>query len=860
MEPCRLRYRLAARALSLTALVLVGVSSHALSDAPLSPVIGVEPPTLDFGEIPIGTCNDLLARLFNNVSDPTSSLEITDIDLTGAEVTIIDAPSLPVIIPGDGASAIVMLRVCPIDPGVRQGVFTVTGRAVNSPHNTSHVSTGIEVAHASRYFFIDFESGAIIPPPIPDGPLSCFTFTVDGLRERLEGAGVVRLEKLLPSFTSEDVHGENFLGEEILLHDMSWAYIAHVSELHAVVDAISELRERPGIRILTPDFTVVPHSTLPNDELFDWDGDMERGDQWGLHNDADIWNSHTQGTMVADVDINAPEAWDLNPGSAEVRVAVLDTGVDLDHPDLVRHMATGHNTIEVAVPPEDQDPTSHGTAVAGIIGATGNSVEGLAGTSWGPTLVPVRCIDTTNPDEIYIRGVIQGIDWAREQGIPIANASFGSSRPHPGTGTDFMSYAIGNAARAGMFVVASMGNDNGNFPAFPAAFGWSSFAVGALWFNGHRWQDSGIPGLEGSTEGSNYGNWIDVCAPGGAAIVTTKRNGDYYNNHADNLFTPIGQMNGFRGSSPAAAFASGVAALLKSVNEELIGDDFGNIMIATADDVDVEGFGWDVYTGQGLIRADKAMKFIAPLRLYPPPEYGYGPRRVEHLQMANLEVYEVLQNQTHTFIDVPDIPSGTYHNVTRYELRGDAVYSTPFQQGFLASWWRTSGTIGWPPYPTTVYEVAPLAWAEVIDNIHSYHEYRTYVFYVPNYGYFPPVAGPEGARIAVTYVGNVSEVGIQEEPFPGGHVTASVFPNPALGHAQFVITGPGNTTATLRIYNLSGRLVATVADGMVVSRRSEVGWDCTDGRGRRVGQGVYFWRLEVDGEEVRTDKVVIGSY
>jgi subtilisin family serine protease len=513
-------------------------ASHA--QVPMSPLIGITPSTLDFGQTPIGSCKTVLAQVYNASSDPESVLEVSGISIDGADLTIEDAPSVPFVVPGDGSPVPVLLRVCPNEQGLSQGEFTVIAhQALNSPYEAPVLSEGLSVAYDLQQFEITFDANVIIPPNPPEGPLAAFSFTLNNLSDDLEEAGVISLEKLLPWFTPEDVHGTNELGEEILLHDMSWAYIGHVSS-GGVDAAIDSLRDRPGIQYVGPDYSAVELHNMPNDLLFDWNETDRRGDQWGLHNDADIPYSHILGPIVPDIDINAPEAWDKSVGGPWAKVAVLDTGVDLSHPDL--HITDGYNFLEPGQPPQDADEGSHGTAVAGIIGAMGNNSRGGAGTSWGPLIAPVRCLDSTVPGQMDLSNITRGIDWARENHVPIANASFGTLYFNSN-----MALASGNLARSGGFLVSSMGNSNTPGERYPAAFGWSVFSVGALWLNGNRWQDSEIRGLEGSSEGSNYGAWIDVCAPGGAAIVTTKRQtqGSYFDNHASNANTPIGLFNGF---------------------------------------------------------------------------------------------------------------------------------------------------------------------------------------------------------------------------------------------------------------------------------------------------------------------------
>jgi len=832
----------------------------ALAQAPLTPVIAVNPSPIDFGQIDVGVCHHAIVTLSNAFEDSLSLLNVTSISVSGEGLTVVDIPSLPFVVPGGNSEIQILLRSCPSDSGVATGQLTIIAQgAANSPYHVQITTSGQMAKHASDRFLVSFNPGAVIPPANPEGPLPSFGFTVPGLQQNLQQAGVVELSKLLPWFTEDDVHGTNEIGEETLLHDMSAVYVAHVTVESEIVSSIAQLRDGPGIERVEPVFTVKLHGTVPNDMLFDWSEPLRRGDQWGLHNDGDIPPSHVLSSMIVDVDVNAPEAWDIYTGGPNVRVAVLDTGVDLDHPDLVSRIMGGYNALEPGSPPDDLDAESHGTAVAGIISATGNNSIGLSGASWAPLIVPVRCLNTEDPNAIYLDDAIEGMDWARDNGIPIVNCSFGSSRSDL-EGHDFMSYAAGNVARAGGFLVASMGNENQNIKRFPAAFDWSVFGVGALWFNGRRWSNSEVLGLQTSPEGSNYGDWIDACAPGGAAIVTTKRDGGYYDNQAANSNTPIGLVNGFRGSSSAAAFVSGVAALMKSYSTELIGEDFAYVLKYRAKDIITPyGIGEDIHTGAGVIRADRALEFISPHAYYPGPGYGLGGRKLEHAVITDLTIADEVVGD-HTFIDVPGLPSRRHYGVIRYELHGEGVYTSPYTGAFLDSWWRTSGTIGWTQANPTNYSADPLAWAELYDNLHTYPEFKTFVYYVPGYGYYPgsPFPGePNSARIAITFLGNVSVIGIAD--YGQGAVTSAmrVGANPSVNGASVLLDATRGGSAALRIYDVSGRLVSVAKQQLPGAGRHTISWDGNNRNGQRASSGVYFWELDVDGKRVQKDKIVL---
>ncbi len=239
-------------------------------------------------------------------------------------------------------------------------------------------------------------------------------------------------------------------------------------------------------------------SAIPNDPLF--------ASQWGLTRSG------------------VPAAWDESVGSAGAPVAVLDTGVDLTHPDLVGNLLPGTDILN-----GDSDPTDdhgHGTRMAGIVAATWNNSAGIAGVAPGSPILPVKVLgdDGLGP----YSAIAQGITWAAAQGAKVINLSLSGGSP-----SQALQDAVNGAIASGAVCVASAGNDGSATPVYPAATS-GVVAVGALdEFDNHPWF-------------SNTGAWLSHSAPG-VSVVTTDIGGGY---------APS------TGTSPAAAFSSGIFSLL----------------------------------------------------------------------------------------------------------------------------------------------------------------------------------------------------------------------------------------------------------------------------------------------------------
>lgn len=234
-----------------------------------------------------------------------------------------------------------------------------------------------------------------------------------------------------------------------------------------------------------------------------------------------------------------PYAWELTHGSSSSTIAVLDSGVDLTHPDLAAKIAAiGCNVVVDKVCPADghgtpaQDDDGHGSAVAGIAAAVTDNKTGIAGVAWNATILPVKVeIGQTGHESDFIAGLL----WAVDHGANVLNFSFSEDcgAPESTTLRDALAYAWNHGA----LPVASAGNDGG-CPAgvFPAADP-HVLAVAATDMN------------DKPLAISNFGPWVRVAAPGDR-ILTTGNSGQYLNE---------------TGTSFAAPQVAGLAALLFSV-------------------------------------------------------------------------------------------------------------------------------------------------------------------------------------------------------------------------------------------------------------------------------------------------------
>ena len=310
--------------------------------------------------------------------------------------------------------------------------------------------------------------------------------------------------------------------------------------------------------------------------------DTEFWHQYGLHN-----TGQTGGQLDADID--APEAWDIHTGHpGTVTVAIVDSGVNR-HVEYRDRMVPGINTEDPSNPDLTTDGCgSHGTHVAGIVAAAGNNSVNVAGVTWGAKIMPVRVLDGCVGWE---SAAADGVIWAVDNGADIINMSL----QYP-TGSTTFRNTINYAHDNGVLVIAAAGNDDFcdlGVVCAPARFT-NCMAVSATTDDDEFATVSNTtwPGWT-----SNYGDEIDVCAPGNAIYSTMWISG-------------FGPMDG---TSMATPHVAGLAALIKSYVPELTHDEIRAIITTTADDLGPEG--WDDHYGHGRINAYKALLTAGPTQI-----------------------------------------------------------------------------------------------------------------------------------------------------------------------------------------------------------------------------------------------------
>ncbi|MBP1992834.1 S8 family peptidase [Paenibacillus eucommiae] len=266
--------------------------------------------------------------------------------------------------------------------------------------------------------------------------------------------------------------------------------------------------------------------------------------------------------------IETTQGWQVTRGAEDVIVGVVDTGADLNHQDLKDHLVQGYNVVEQNDTPDDD--VGHGTHVTGVISAVVNNNLGVAGMTWYNKVMPVKVLDQSGAGSTY--SVAEGIIWATDHGAKVINMSLGNYAD-----SSFLHDAIRYAFDRDVVLIAASGNDNTEQPGYPAAYP-EVLAVAATDAQNNR------------ASFSNYGDYIDVAAPG-VNIAST-----YLGN----------QYAALSGTSMASPHVTALAALIRSTNPNLKNTEVYDVIRQTAQDLGPAGKDNDF--GYGIIDVVQALQ------------------------------------------------------------------------------------------------------------------------------------------------------------------------------------------------------------------------------------------------------------
>jgi hypothetical protein len=396
---------------------------------------------------------------------------------------------------------------------------------------------------SERRVYAPYQPLPSYPRPVEEGRV------ILKLRRGLDAGALARVERSI-----ENLHRTApIVPRPLMFHPENRLFLAKLRDRAGVAASVAMLRRLPEVefaeedRLLHLDFAKVRRPVT-------WPNDTRASEQW---------YSHTTFFITSPNGIHVSKLWHEGVrGSASTIVAVVDTGVDYEHPDLAPNIY--RNPVESAagaLPGVDDDGNKyiddvrgwnflgrnndpmddhhHGTHVAGIIGAVGDNRQGIAGAAWKVSILPIKSFDANGT--AFMSNSIAGISYAIERGAKIVNLSWGSNFYDQG-----LYDVLKRAQEKGVLIVAAAGNSYTNSditPYYPAGYDLDNIiSVGASDKHGDY---------------AAFANWgettVDVVAPGKQILSTVPdRKYDYLD-----------------GTSMAAPMVSGVAALVWSGHPEL---------------------------------------------------------------------------------------------------------------------------------------------------------------------------------------------------------------------------------------------------------------------------------------------------
>jgi subtilisin family serine protease len=357
----------------------------------------------------------------------------------------------------------------------------------------------------------------------------------------------------------------------------------------------NEIHESEIFDYCEPDFLRIMKKLTTNDPSVN--------NQWSLQNDG---NNTVQYGGIPGADMNVFNAWNTTTGDASIKVAIIDEGVDLDHPDLAANLLLGFDATGQGSAGGASGDDAHGTACAGIVAAVGNNNLGGAGVAYNCKIIPVRIAYSSGPDWITNNSwITNAINWSWQNG----NADVLSNSWGGGGASSSINNAIDGAVNNGRGGLGSpvffaAGNDNGTV-FYPATYE-STISVIAMSMCNQRKSPTSCDGEY--WWGSNYGITADIAAPGVKIFATDIAGASGYNS-GDYIST-------FNGTSSACPNAAGVMALILSNDHTLTAAAARYAMESTADKVGNYNYStvngqpngtWSSELGYGKINAASAL-------------------------------------------------------------------------------------------------------------------------------------------------------------------------------------------------------------------------------------------------------------
>jgi subtilisin family serine protease len=486
------------------------------------------------------------------------------------------------------------------------------------------------------------------------------------------GEVLVKFAHSAPAYGVEDLTAAQ---GAVRLSEILELGITQMSVAGDVIAAVDAYESSPLVEYAQPNYLVEIFPTVPDDPYYD-DGQL-----LDFHSPEFAGADDFQRWYFAPGMLNAEAAWDLTQGDASIVIAVIDSGVDLDHPELASNIWTnvgetpgngldddGNGFVDDVngwdFKSNDNDPNpdvgdgidndgngaaddvaTHGTEVAGIAAALGNNSSGVAGAVWKAQIMALKVF--SDDGSASTSNVLSAVAYATANGADVINLSLGAFDVDCTTSSPAEEEAIEVAVQSGVTVIVSAGNDNSSSPSSPASCT-GAISIGASDHASIYWTAVGFGGgdADGRASFSNYGPSVDVVAPGRLLTSTSM----FTQADANDGGPPSGTaalVRGINGTSFSAPLVAGLAGLILS-RAKALGLDLTPAQVRSLiedNSVDLSddpndspdgGAGWD---GHGMVNFGASVKAVADLVTPTPtptpiPVPSTGPRGFAFLALA----------------------------------------------------------------------------------------------------------------------------------------------------------------------------------------------------------------------------------
>lgn len=661
---------------------------------------------------------------------------------------------------------------------------------------------GVKIRHA----------GLALPDGLAEAAPHQLALCSEGLQRVFAEFGVSRIEKTFKDKTPADTLAECRPGQVVRVDDLSKYYELTFPEFVNVGDVLAALEALPEVLQVWPRGRKEWHAAPvhPDDSLY-------------VHDKQ--WNLNQSEPAHEDADIDAPEAWGFGTVSGDMLIAVNDMGVHYEHEDLANtsqfpnwKVTCGYNFMDPGQDPNDPylPGSGHGTLIAGIAAAVTDNDTGMAAVAWGNTSIASIKIGDAIAPYYSAPGMLYAVDSCHAD---VMNLSYSGGVYEADEGA-----AAHHANLGGVLVTAAAGNSGGEAVRYPAG---CNYAIGVTATDRH-------------CERPSYyyrGPHIDLAAPGMDVYGTS--------NHPDTLYLEV------RGTSFATPHVCGLAALLKSIAQQreigpLYPDDLLGLMCAGAEEVRLIPPPYpNKYVGWGKINAENAVR-----RLFWPYNAGQGPA------LYHAADHDTCYSDSMFTLGDPDT---TYYRICVKKLvHHPACQDTPFVWGHTL--WMTRGSIRDPHEE----EEMEWSWCRVIPSsiTASSCSLKTYLYY-------RMVAGkaegewvtyePEQLTWSYRVSGIPGSLGVEDGTAASSARPSTLsqnYPNPFNPSTTIRFLLPDRQRVRISIYDAVGRLVRVLVDDELPVGEHEATWNGLDEKALRVSSGVYFYRLETQGES-ETKKMVL---